>query len=845
MAVTVDAVLRVTRDAKLSLRLTFFIASPDVKRNAAAATGAIAQETASVTIKPPAQLPAAAVPSVTCPKLDDALRKLLVGADIERAALEKRDEAARARLQALLRKKLHGATVHLFGSSASGLRIGRSSDVDLGVTVPPQDPSRNARPLVPKKLVYLVANTLTKAPGYRNVEAIAQARKPIVKCEDTQQPKGEPPLACDVVPGANLAVHNSRLLRTYCALEPRFRDLVLVVKIWASRRGIKDGAAGHLSSYAHSLTCLHFCLVAQGKGPILLDLVLELKGRPASGSQERSTSLCDGLDVGFAEDVAALQATLRSRREVAAATGAKGRGDGGQTAKRPTEGSSPPGLVALLLGYFEYMAALTSRTTYRNVALACRPVSPGTSVQERPSRAPLTTASAPQGSLANRGHSANAVSTTSTGGSYYFNKERWLEGKKSSPDAQEALQARLSVEDPFETCGSAQPRDVGCTLSAHGQARLTKEYARAASLLRRHVESLRSGSAAKGARGAPAASDAAAVLEQLMAPEAQLSEGGGKGAGKGAGKGGGTGGGKDGRGAAGVTGAAATGPSSKLQSGKAQTPSNPRPLVLNPRGGKPELPRVDLRDQINAQRSRAANGADAAGEGASLGRVPINPTRERLTSRHKPENTTPLVTSLVNPARSRLRPRDEIERDLDATVDEVAPPKVYTAAHVAKLAGVAGKANATRTEGSVAVKPVRRPTDPSAGPRDGVEAVESMPPPPGPRPPGSSHQGSQEARQAAPSPAYRCPQCWIFFPRWPDCARHLIKTEHSGSEVLGGIISGRSPEATKSLMQRCLARGLCVDCGKASGDGWTATAEPGQPYYCSACWKKFDVWAKQ
>ena len=59
------------------------------------------------------------------------------------------------------------------------------------------------------------------------------------------------PLSCDVVPaigqgggppgGPNapsLAVHNSRLLAAYCALEPRYRQLVLVVKSWAKRRGV-------------------------------------------------------------------------------------------------------------------------------------------------------------------------------------------------------------------------------------------------------------------------------------------------------------------------------------------------------------------------------------------------------------------------------------------------------------------------------------------------------------------------------------------------------------------------------------------------------------------------------
>ena len=43
-----------------------------------------------------------------------------------------------------------------------------------------------------------------------------------------------------------------------------------------------------------------------------------------------------------------------------------------------------------------------------------------------------------------------------------------------------------------------------------------------------------------------------------------------------------------------------------------------------------------------------------------------------------------------------------------------------------------------------------------------------------------------------------------------------------------------------NLMRRCFARGICVGCAKVSSDGWTATAEPGQPFYCAACWKLYD-----
>ena len=94
---------------------------------------------------------------------------------------------------------------------------------------------------------------------------------------------------------------------------------------------------------------------------------------------------------------------------------------------------------------------------------------------------------------------------------------------------------------------------------------------------------------------------------------------------------------------------------------------------------------------------------------------------------------------------------------------------------------------------------------------------------------------------AQPKPAYRCPQCWVFFERWPECMAHLSKTRHSGSEMLRGSRGEASPDQIRLLMRRCLARAICADCSKDSSDGWTATAEHGQPFYCAACWSKYEL----
>ena len=49
---------------------------------------------------------------------------------------------------------------------------------------------------------------------------------------ETSLPKSQAGSGVDGV--MSLAVHNSRLLATYCAIEPRYRQLVLVVKVHAA-----------------------------------------------------------------------------------------------------------------------------------------------------------------------------------------------------------------------------------------------------------------------------------------------------------------------------------------------------------------------------------------------------------------------------------------------------------------------------------------------------------------------------------------------------------------------------------------------------------------------------------
>ena len=137
-----------------------------------------------------------------------------------------------------------------------------------------------------KRLVYMLANAL-RASGYKNVEPIAHARTPVIKCV-----YGATDL--DVVVNNGLAVHNTALLRAYLDVADYTRQFIVLVKLWASRRGVNKAAEGTLSSYGHVLSAIHF-LQAGVDPPMLPDLqdpslVLNLPPR-----------VYDGIDCRFGD----------------------------------------------------------------------------------------------------------------------------------------------------------------------------------------------------------------------------------------------------------------------------------------------------------------------------------------------------------------------------------------------------------------------------------------------------------------------------------------------------------------------------------------------------------------
>ena len=180
-------------------------------------------------------------------ELEVLLQDLCMTAEAAHQRHLARDEVVRRRMEQMLRSKWRKASVQPFGSAASGLRV-NSSDIDLCFTMPDEDgrlwDDEQRRP-TSKATINAIAKMLRQSAAYSKIEPIAHARVPIVKVVDSAAR-----LACDVVPNAALAWHNSRLLRSYVELEPLCARLILLVKMWASRRGVSSAMHGYLSSYA-------------------------------------------------------------------------------------------------------------------------------------------------------------------------------------------------------------------------------------------------------------------------------------------------------------------------------------------------------------------------------------------------------------------------------------------------------------------------------------------------------------------------------------------------------------------------------------------------------------------
>lgn len=106
--------------------------------------------------------------------------------------------------------------------------------------------ARRKSPIGPRGLCE--ANTDTNSGGMEKVVCIAAAKVPIVKIWDP-----ELGLACDMNVNNTLALENTRMVRTYVEIDPRVRQLAMMIKYWTRRRIVND--AGMPPVLALAISC--------------------------------------------------------------------------------------------------------------------------------------------------------------------------------------------------------------------------------------------------------------------------------------------------------------------------------------------------------------------------------------------------------------------------------------------------------------------------------------------------------------------------------------------------------------------------------------------------------------
>uniref|UniRef100_A0A8D1NU47 RNA uridylyltransferase n=1 Tax=Sus scrofa TaxID=9823 RepID=A0A8D1NU47_PIG len=150
------------------------------------------------------------------------------------------------------------ARLCLFGSSKNGFGF-RDSDLDICMTL---EGHENAEKLNCKEIIENLAKILKRHSGLRNILPITTAKVPIVKFEHRRSG-----LEGDISLYNTLAQHNTRMLATYAAIDPRVQYLGYTMKVFAKRCDIGDASRGSLSSYAYILMVLYF--LQQRKPPVI------------------------------------------------------------------------------------------------------------------------------------------------------------------------------------------------------------------------------------------------------------------------------------------------------------------------------------------------------------------------------------------------------------------------------------------------------------------------------------------------------------------------------------------------------------------------------------------------
>jgi len=144
--------------------------------------------------------------------------------------------------------------------------------------------SRASRPLphaakldarkLQKSMLRACTDELTVAPQFKFRRSAFKGQEPKVTLMAEMNGKTIP---IDFSVNTTTPLYNAALLTECGQIEPRAKELILLVRRWAKDRGVSHAAKGHLSPYAWSLLAIYFLQVWDGQGEALLPNITSFK----------------------------------------------------------------------------------------------------------------------------------------------------------------------------------------------------------------------------------------------------------------------------------------------------------------------------------------------------------------------------------------------------------------------------------------------------------------------------------------------------------------------------------------------------------------------------------------
>ncbi|KAL8203357.1 UNVERIFIED_CONTAM: Terminal uridylyltransferase 7, partial [Gekko kuhli] len=200
-------------------------------------------------------------------------------------------EHIRQNLESFIQQEFPGTKLSLFGSSKNGFGF-KQSDLDICMTI---DGLESAEGLDCIRIIEELAKVLKKHSGLRNILPITTAKVPIVKFFHVRSG-----LEVDISLYNTLALHNTRLLSSYAAIDPRVKYLCYTMKVFTKMCDIGDASRGSLSSYAYTLMVLYFL---QQRNPPVIPVLQEIYEE-----QKKPEILVDGWNVYYFDKIDELPA---------------------------------------------------------------------------------------------------------------------------------------------------------------------------------------------------------------------------------------------------------------------------------------------------------------------------------------------------------------------------------------------------------------------------------------------------------------------------------------------------------------------------------------------------------